>query len=82
MKISAIIRRMLSMCPGAWYIFIRTVQLCTFLLFLAFILLLEWDGSMMENYSLYMTAKALNETAQALLLISVLGSVLLEDIQS
>lgn len=73
---------MLCMCPDAWYIFLRTVQLCVVLLLFAFVLLVEWGGSMSEGYTLYMTAKALNETAQALLLIAVLFSVLIEDAQS
>lgn len=73
---------MLCMCPDAWYIFLRTMQLCVVLLLFAFVLLVEWGGSMSEGYTLYMTAKALNETAQALLLIAVLFSVLIEDAQS
>lgn len=81
MKLAMILRRMTDMCPEAWYIFIRTVQLCCFLLFCAFMLLLKWDGSMHAGYELYMTAKALNETAQALLLIAVLFSVFIEDRQ-
>lgn len=82
MKLKLILRRMLCMCPDAWYIFLRTVQLCVVLLLFAFVLLVEWGGSMSEGYTLYMTAKALNETAQALLLIAVLFSVLIEDAQS
>ena len=73
---------MLCMCPDAWYIFLRTMQLCVVLLLFAFVLLVEWGGSMSEGYTLYMTAKALNETVQALLLIAVLFSVLIEDAQS
>lgn len=82
MKLAKVIDRMLKMCPEAWYIFIRALQLCVFLLLCAFILLLEWNGSMVESYKLYMTANSLNETAQAILLIAVLGSVLIEDVQS
>lgn len=82
MKVKAILRRMTSMCPEAWYIFIRSIQLCCFLLLCAIGLLLHWDGSMREGYELFMTAKALNETSQALLLIAVLFSVLIEDRQS
>lgn len=70
------------MCPDAWYIFLRTLQLCVVLLLFAFVLLVEWNGNMSESYSLYMTANALNETAQSLLLIAVLFSVLIEDVQS
>ena len=79
MKIKATLRRMLSMCPDAWYIFIRTIQLGCMLLFCAFMLLLKWNGCMMEGYDLYMTAMALEETCQALLLIAVILSVCIED---
>lgn len=82
MKLMKIFDRMLRMCPEAWYIFLRSIQLCVFLLLCCFVLLLEWDGSMMEGYRLYMTASALNEICQALLLIAVLGSVIIEDAQS
>ncbi|MBQ3211822.1 MAG: hypothetical protein IJB09_10040 [Oscillospiraceae bacterium] len=82
MKLLRVFHRMLSMCPEAWYIFLRTIQLCVFLLLCCFVLLLEWNGSMMEGYTLFMTASALNETCQALLLIAVLGSVFIEDAQS
>lgn len=81
MKLIDTVRRMLSMCPEAWYIFIRAMQLCTVLLICALALLTEWNGSMTENYALYMTARTLNETAQAVLLIAVLFSVLIEDAQ-
>ena len=49
------------------------------LLLCAFMLLVEWNGSMNENYELYVLANGLNETAQAILLIGVLFSVLIED---
>ena len=49
------------------------------MLLCAFILLLGWDGQM-SRYHLYMTAQALNETTQAVLLIGLLLSVLLEDV--
>ena len=82
MKIKPVVRRMLSMCPDAWYIFIRSIQLCCLLLLCAFILLLEWNGSMSEKYELYKTAMALSEICQALLLIAVIASVCIEDVQS
>ena len=82
MKLAKILRRMLSMCPEAWYIFIRSVQLVVFLLLCAVVLLIGRQNSAEGGHSLYMTASALNETAQALLLIGVLGSVLIEDAQS
>ncbi len=82
MKAKQIIVRMLSMCPEAWYIFIRTLQLCCFLHFCSYLLLLQWNGSMAANYSLYMTAISLQETAQAVLLVSVLLSAFIEDYKS
>lgn len=82
MKLIRVFDRMLKMCPEAWYIFLRSIQLCVFLLLCTFVLLLEWDGSMMEGYKLFMTASCLNETCQALLLIAVLGSVIIEDAHS
>lgn len=82
MKLSAILRRMLSMCPEAWYIFIRSLQLCVFLLLCAVILLIKRQSGVSYGYRLYQTANALNETVQALLIIAVLGSVLIEDAQS
>ena len=80
MKLRAITRRMLSMCPDAWYIFIRSIQLCCLLLLCAFALLVEWDGRMAENYALYMTAMSLTKITQALLLIAVIASVCIEDV--
>lgn len=82
MKLTAILRRMLSMCPEAWYIFRRGLQLSAFLMLCAFVLLLEWNGSMLDHYDLYMTAISLMEITQALLLVSVLASAIIEDAQS
>ena len=82
MKLIRVFERMLKMCPEAWYIFLRSIQFCVFLLLCTFVLLLEWNGSMMEGYKLFMTASCLNETCQALLLIAVIGSVIIEDAQS
>ena len=82
MKLRAIFHRMLQMCPLAWYIMIRCLQLCCALLLGAILLLIAWDGKMLTHYSLYMTALALNETAQAILLIGLLLPVILEDFQS
>ena len=72
---------MLDMCPLAWYIFIRSIQLSCVLLLGAVLLLLAWDGDMLRHYTLYMTALALNETAQAVLLIGMLLPVIIEDVQ-
>lgn len=81
-KLKKVINRMLGMCPEAWYIFRRGLQLCAALLFGAFMLLLEWNGSSFDRHALYFTAMSLNETAQAILLIVVLFSVLIEDASS
>ena len=82
LKLLSVIRRMLHMCPPAWYIFIRSVQLTGFLLLCAFVLLLGWNGSMINGYGSYMTAVTLYETGQAVLLIGGLFSVLIEDAQT
>ena len=82
MKIRKTLRRMLSMCPEAWYIFMLSVKLTALVLFCAFALLLEWGGSIYEKYELYMTAASLYETGQALLLIGVLFSVCIEDVHT
>ena len=82
MKLIPILRRMLSKSPAAWYIFIRSVQLTGFLLLCSFILLIGWNGNMLTGYAEYMTAMSLYETGQAVLLIGVLVSVIIEDIQS
>ena len=79
MKLNKIINRMLGMCPEAWYIFRRALQLTVFLLICAVFLLIQRQNCIKGGYELYVTANALNETAQALLLIGVLGSVIIED---
>ena len=79
MKIRKALRGMLGMCPWAWYIFLRCIQLCCFLLLGALVLLIGWDGQTLERGALLNTAAALNETAQAVLLLGVLLSVLIED---
>ncbi len=82
MRIKKTVRRMLRMCPDAWYIWISAIKLTAFILFCAFMLLLRWDGSMAQGYRQYMTAMALYETGQALLLIGAIFSVCIEDLQS
>ena len=79
MKLRKTIRRMLRMCPGAWYIFISSVKLTAFVLLCAFVLLLDWDGSMAEGYMQYMTAMSLYEIGEVLLLIGAIFSVCIED---
>lgn len=81
MKIKLIVNRMLQMCPAAWYIFIRTLQLSCLLLFLSLVLLIEYTGNA-GGHSLYKLAMALYELPQALLIISMIGSVCVEDLQT
>ena len=75
-----IVQRMLSMCPMAWYIFKRGIQLCVVLLFAALVVLVERSSGMADAYKLTMLSAALNETAQAILLVCVLASVIIEDV--
>ena len=77
-----IVNRMLCMHSEAWYIFIRSLILCCLLNLCAAALLKEWGGSMSSGYDMYMTAVSLTETAQAVLLIGTLGSVIIEAFQS
>lgn len=79
MKIKLILRRMLSMTDAAWYIYIRTLQLSCFILFMAVILLIESE-TRGGSYELYMTAKSLFELPQAVLLIGSICSVCAEDL--
>ncbi len=74
--------RMFSMSNDAWYILLSSVKLCCLLCLCAFALLVEWGGNMSEYYNLYMTAISLNEISQAVLLLGVIGSFLIEAIQS
>ena len=82
MKLKKTVCRMLSMCPEAWYIFIRCLQLGCLLHFCSYMLLMQWNGSMYDNYHLYMTAISMQETALGILLISVFLSVFIEDQKS
>ena len=81
MKIRQILGRMLNMCPDAWYIFIRCIQLSCVMLFCSFLLLLSCGGSMMQRAQ-YMTAMALYEGPQGLLLGGLILSVFAEELQS
>ena len=72
---------MLQMCPAAWYIFIRTIQLSCLLLFVSLILLMEYSENP-DSHTLYRLAMALYELPQALLIISMIGSVCIEDLQT
>lgn len=82
MKLRKTIERMLAMKPGPWYIFLRSIQLCCVLLLCAFALLVEYNGDMLGKYPLYISAQSLNETAQGILLVAVILSVCMEELQS
>ena len=82
MKLRKTVQRMLSMKPEPWYVFIRSLQLCCMLLLCAFALLVEYNGDMLGRYPLYITAQSLNETAQGILLVAVILSVCMEELQS
>lgn len=79
MRLQAAIQRMLRMCPEAWYIQIRSIQLCCALLLGALCFLIGWSGDRVHGYSYYQTAQTLNECAQTVLLIGVIVPPLLED---
>ena len=81
MVLRDIVRRMLCMSDAAWYIFIRSIQLSCVMLFCSFLLLLSCDGSLMQR-SQYMTAMALYEGPQGLLLGGLSLSVFAEELQS
>ena len=76
-----ILRRMLRMSDAAWYIFIRSIQLAGVMLFCSFLLLLSCDGSLMQR-ARYMTAIALYEAPQGILLGGLILSVIAEELQS
>lgn len=76
-----IIMRMLRMCPAAWYIFRRGIQLC-FILLLGCVVVLANGEAFPDLHCAYKLYSAMNETAQSVLLISVLFSVLIEDVST
>jgi len=78
MKLKTTVKRMLGMCPQAWYIFIRTLQLSAALLLFAVIFLIHYQST--GDYRLYQSAWALFELPQALILIAGIGSACVEDI--
>jgi len=78
MKLRAVLRRMLQMSEPAWYIFLRSLQLSCLMLFCSFLLNLE-PGGLVRGFAQRMTAQALYEAPQGILLVGLLASVLLED---
>jgi hypothetical protein len=81
MKIKQIVFRMSRMCAPAWYIFRRCLQLAAFLLACALLLTIGADGGI-DGVKMAKTASALNETAEAVLLLGALLPVIVEDQQS
>ena len=79
--VKKIISRMLAMCPAAWYIFVGGVKLCVILLLACLVVLSNAELYPDFHCALKLSA-ALNETAQSVLLISVLFSVLIEDVST
>ena len=78
MKLRAVLGRMLRMSEPAWTIFIRSLQLSCLLLFCSFLLNLE-PGSLVRGCAQRMTAQALYEAPQGVLLVGQLLAVFLED---
>lgn len=72
---------MLHMCPAAWYIFMLGIRLCVILL-IACVVVLANAELYPDMHSAFLLSSALNETAQSVLLISVIFSVLLEDVST
>lgn len=79
MKLRAVLRRMLQMSDPAWFIFLRSLQLSCVMLFCSFLLLLE-PGSVVQSYPRYITALALYETPQGILLLGLILSACLEEV--
>ena len=73
MKLHATIQRMLRMCPEAWKLFLRCLQLACFFLFCALLLLIAWDADRSRAYSLYQLSSTMQEMAQ----ITLIGAVIL-----
>ena len=80
MKITLIVKRMLRMCPDAWYIFMRTLQLSCLLLFPSLVSLIGYENT--GSHELFNMAAALYELPQSLLIISMIGSICIEELQS
>lgn len=80
MKITLVVKRMLRMCPDAWYIFMRTLQLSCLLLFLSLVSLIGYENT--GSHELLNMAAALYELPQSLLIISMIGSICIEELQS
>lgn len=76
-----VIKRALDMCDFSWKLLVRTLQLSCVMLFCAFVLLMDAGAMTPQNYSTYLLANELFRLPQGLLIISVLGGAVIEDLQ-
>ena len=74
------IARILEMKDGSWWVFLRCLQLCVFLLLCSWALFLSCHGDYPGNLERYISAVSLYETGQIVLLIGVILPVCLEDL--
>ena len=72
MKLYAAMQRMLHMCPAAWEIFLRSLQLSCFFLLCALLLLIGWDADHSHAYRFYQLSGTLQELSQLSLLAAVI----------
>ena len=79
MKLRAAIDRMLHMCPAAWLLFLRLLQLSCFLLVCAALLLIPRDGDPARSWELCQLSAALQDMAQLALLGAVILPPVVED---
>ena len=70
---------MLRMHPAAWFIFINSLLISCSLLAVSIILFVTCDGDYMLHYDTYYAALTLSETPPALLLLSTIASVCVEE---
>ena len=80
MKFKSVIVRMLQMCPAAWRIFLRCLELSCFLLICAALLLIAWDGNYIDGIRYFRLSAALQEAAQLALLGAVILPSCVEDL--
>jgi hypothetical protein len=81
MKLKRILSRALAMGETPWWILLSTLQLSCVLLFLAFVILVHISNNSTLNVDLLLTAQELTKLPAGLLLLAVLASAILEDIE-
>ena len=67
------------MHPAAWFIFINSLRISCSLLAVSIIPFVTCDGDYMLHYDTYYAALTLSETPTALLLLSTIASVCVEE---